>query len=194
MYCNWIKDIPELANQHINIKELAAVLVAVDRWKLQLRKKHLVVYMDNMAAIAMINKGSSRHPMALKLLKQLAASALMNDFTIEAVHIPGLENELPDAISRLHQPDQIQRFLSLYQLQYAFAGPHGFWLCNHMSYHASLLLYPQIKKWIQLLHSWMPRSEGGDNTSMQNQQSHAINPTSGHISVSANLSNVTQFQ
>ena len=151
-YCNWSLDMPCLAAEHINIKELAAVLVATERWAHTFANHHVIVHTDNTAAAGMINKGSTRHPVALGLLKCLASAALANNFTIEAVHIPGLTNEIPDAISRLHEPGQIARFISLYRGQCTENSEQGFWLPNHMTVKSMLDLTPQIKSWLEVLY------------------------------------------
>lgn len=128
LYCDWRLDLPEYRDEHINIKELGAVLLAVNRWHSAFRGRHVIVRVDNMPALYMINKGSSSNTTALDLLKRLAICALVNNFTIEAVYIPGIDNTIPDAISRLHQPGQIQRFTSLLHLQHASVAPPGYWL------------------------------------------------------------------
>ena len=117
LYCHWSQDYPYVAKTHINIKEMAMITVAMQRWAPMLTGTHVVVYTDSTAAAGMISKGSSSHQIALTLLKQLSLSALEHDYTIEAVHIPGRANEMSDSISRLHEPGvhgTVQRTICTY--------------------------------------------------------------------------------
>ena len=69
LFCNWSLDLPHLAKSHINIKELAAIAVALQRWAPALHGHHVVVLTDSTCAAGMLNKGSSSHRTALDLLK-----------------------------------------------------------------------------------------------------------------------------
>ena len=90
---------PHLTKSRINIKELAAIAVALQRWAPALHGHHVVVLTDSTCAAGMLNKGSSSHRTALDLLKQIAKCCLTYDIAIEAVHIPGHTNEIADAIT-----------------------------------------------------------------------------------------------
>jgi len=119
LYINFIIDRPMLASQHINIKELAMVKDAVHYWAPQFVNHHFNILTDNQAAVYMVNKGYSRHPVAAALLRDIALICQQYDCTVSASHIPGVLNEIPDAISRLHQHGQFERFVALLNLLYA---------------------------------------------------------------------------
>ena len=123
----------------------------------------MIVRVDNTAAAAMINNGTTRHPVALDLLKRLAASALEHDYTIEAVYIPGAENTIPDAISRLHEPGQFHQFISNYKQLYPNDYLTAYCLPHHMSHKCLSALLPQILSYLSL-NNWMTRSASGDRS------------------------------
>ena len=55
-YTNWAVDHPNLESAHINLKETFTVLLALSRWRYQLRDKWVVVYSDNTTTICALNK------------------------------------------------------------------------------------------------------------------------------------------
>jgi hypothetical protein len=106
-YTSWAADYPALANCHINIKELAIVVEAIERWSDVVRGHRILVYTDNMATRGILNKATSPSPQAVMLLRKLTDLAMQFDFSVRAYHIRGNENTLPDIISRLEYPDYI---------------------------------------------------------------------------------------
>lgn len=152
LYCHWRQDIPSIADCHINIKELAAVLVGLHRWAPRFTTKHVIVHVDNAPVVSMINNGSTRSPVALHLLKRLAAVSLTYNFTIEAAYIPGSQNDIPDALSRLHEAGQLTRFCSLIQ----YSEPAQYWspvyfLPHHVSPNAFVCISHQVNRWFTSL-------------------------------------------
>ncbi|KAK7096980.1 hypothetical protein V1264_004022 [Littorina saxatilis] len=105
-YTAWLPDSPHLTSAHINVKELAITVSALHRWAPQLQRRHVVIVTDNSAAQAMLNKDTSPCSPAARLLRQLSSLAIALDITVSAIHIPGADNHIPDAISRLHLPGQ----------------------------------------------------------------------------------------
>ena len=113
LYVNWIIDKPELAEQHINIKELVMIKEAVCHWAPMLPDHHLAILTDNLTSCYMINKGYSGNHVAASLLKDIARIVLQHNCGLSAQFIPGSLNHVPDALSRLHQRGQWQRFVSI---------------------------------------------------------------------------------
>lgn len=113
LYINFILDRPMLAYQHINIKELAMVKEAVHYWAPQFEGHHLSILTDNQAAAYMINKGYSKHHIAATLLREIALICQRFNCNVSASYIPGVLNDIPDAISRFHQFGQYERFVKL---------------------------------------------------------------------------------
>ena len=57
-YCTWSADCPELENEHINLKELAAVVLAIQRWAPLWANKRVFVWSDNTTTVSIINRCS----------------------------------------------------------------------------------------------------------------------------------------
>ena len=54
---------------------------------------------DNLALVSIINKCSSRKPHITSLVRALVKSMLRFNFVCYAIHIPGVQNALADALS-----------------------------------------------------------------------------------------------
>lgn len=144
-YCAWHLDYPELADSHINIKELATVRNAALRWGASWRGRRVQVFSDNQVTVDIINKGTSPCKEALQLLRELSFLSLYHDFALHVCHIPGVDNNIPDAISRLHAPGQFNRFNKLLGKAYDADDLLGLF-STHMSKYALLFLLSQIRK------------------------------------------------
>lgn len=140
-------DRPDLAPTHINVKELAAISMAAHRWGYKWRGQRVVVYTDSEVAMAIVNKGSTPNKACTELLKGLSLLALRFDFSLTAVHIPGVSNTMADAISRLDENGAIDNFLielkKYYQLNRII--PPVYNVMNHMSYK-SLSTLPTLQQ------------------------------------------------
>ena len=133
-YYNWSVD---KAVQDINFKELAAVVLAAQRWGPLWANKHIVVLSDNTTTVACISRGSSRSVLLLKFLRHIFWLLAMFNFRLKAVHVMGEDNVLADTISRLHEPDAKQYLNTLLVL-----SP----LSWHMSYNG--VLYILDMSWV----------------------------------------------
>ena len=125
-YSHIAVDHPSLLHMHINFKEALCIIFSAHRWAPSWRNKNIVVYCDNTAAVAMINKGSTRHPIMMKYLRELFWLSAIYNFRITARHIPGVQNITADHISRLHQLDHFLAFAD-------FLQPFAATPCSHMS-------------------------------------------------------------
>ena len=144
----WSADLPSIASEHINIKELAIAIAAVFRWADALRNKQIVIVTDNAATQAILNKGTSPAPAAAGLLRLLSALIVQLGSSISAVHIPGCLNHIPDAISRLHSPGHLTHLGQLLRAR-GISTPI---LSHHMS-NTSLLSLHQVFPQLQTLPS-----------------------------------------
>ena len=117
-YANWETDYPEIANLHINFKELFAVFLASLRWAKSWTNKHVIVYSDNTYTVFMINKGTSKNNLAMDWLRQLFWLSACYNFQLTARHLRGKDNLISDKLSRLHDVkiDDCIKFLCEYKL------------------------------------------------------------------------------
>ncbi|XP_067283608.1 uncharacterized protein [Pseudorasbora parva] len=81
--------------------ELYPIIVAAHLWGHEWSSKNIVMHCDNLATVHCINKGLSKSPKIMPLLRRLTWLSACNQFTFKAVHIPGHQNQIADALSRL---------------------------------------------------------------------------------------------
>lgn len=91
----------------INLKETLAAEVALYQWAEKLRDKKVLLHIDNQAAVAIINRGSSRNPVVMQSLRRIFWLSCAYNFRLTAVYYPGSDNRYADAISRLHEGPQL---------------------------------------------------------------------------------------
>lgn len=144
-YVNWESDVPELAETHINVKEILAILMAVRRWAPVWSHASVTIHTDNITARAAINKGKARSRVAMAMVREIFWWATLFNFRIKAVHIPGCENVLADAISRLHSQfayDIVHAHLKLPSQLIGFL--------QHVSLTSLLPVLRQVLHWLHL--------------------------------------------
>ena len=90
-------------NLHINFKEALSLEPAIAQWANQMSNKKVIVHCDNQAAVSMINKGSSRNQTVMSSLRRIFWWSAVFNFRLQAVYIPGSQNNMADRISRLHE-------------------------------------------------------------------------------------------
>jgi hypothetical protein len=109
-YMNWKIDLGQSYHRlHINYKEVLAIVMAVYRWAPRWRNCDILVLTDNVVAKAVINRGHCKSRTVMHHLRKLFWLTAEYNFKLHAVYIPGKLNNLPDAISRLHEPGQLCR-------------------------------------------------------------------------------------
>ena len=154
-YINWILDKPYLANAHINIKELAAVLFCLQRWAPAYQGSHFYVHTDNFMTMCALNNHYSSHPSASRILQEIAQLVIQHDILITAHYIKGALNDIADALSRLHTPGQLLR---LSALLHEFHGLSlGYLLPYHMSTASFTFISPHLQKLHHLFSTWTVR-------------------------------------
>ena len=87
-----------------------AVMVGLKVWGAQLKGKYFWVHVDNEAVATVLNTGSSREPELQNALREIVLLAAKNQFVIKARYIPGVTNQIPDWLSRWHEPLAKQAF------------------------------------------------------------------------------------
>ena len=104
-YVNWSIDMPDVAEEHINVKELCVVLLAARKWCYKWSNKVIHIQVDNMVTLFAINKGTTKNSVALSLLRELCAILALYNIVIKASYIKSKDNVMADALSRLDDPD-----------------------------------------------------------------------------------------
>ena len=90
----------------IEWQELFPIVVACAIWFPHFSGKRIQFWCDNESVVAILNSGRSRAPRIMDLLRFLVLISMKHNFFIRARHVPGLSNEIADALSRF----QVSRF------------------------------------------------------------------------------------
>ena len=93
---------------HISALEMLAVVVAVKIWGSQLGRAKVRVYCDNDATVQVINSGKSRDAFMQRCLREICYLTAKAQCVVRAVHLPGVQNRLPDLLSRWSLSAQVQ--------------------------------------------------------------------------------------
>lgn len=153
-YVNWVLDRPYLAQQHINIKELAMAVEATSRWAPLHSGHQLDIFTDNMMTCHILNTRRATNQVAINLLQTLANLATLHDVTIKGHYIPGPQNVIADSISRLHTPGQTLHLSAL-------LSPAQSCVLYYIPHHMSLFSYRYLSARFQGLwktwHTWIKR-------------------------------------
>ncbi len=100
---NGIPSSPQAQSLHINAKEVLALEPACVRWAHQWANRKVIVHSDNQAAVAQINRGTSKNPIVMAALRRIFWWSATFNFRLFCVYLPGVRNAVADAASRLHE-------------------------------------------------------------------------------------------
>ncbi|XP_041440120.1 uncharacterized protein LOC121400643 [Xenopus laevis] len=89
--------------------ELFPIVLAVVVWGKELANKAVNFHSDNMSVVSAINNLSASSPPVVNLLRVLVLKCLDQNIWFRATHVPGVTNDIADAISRF----QLERFRQL---------------------------------------------------------------------------------
>lgn len=89
---------------HITLKELLPILLAAAVWRKYWHRLTVQARCDNSAVVVILNWGNSRDPDVMHLVRCLAFIKAKYQFSLFATHIPGINNDLADALSRNNLP------------------------------------------------------------------------------------------
>ena len=100
-------------SQDLNIiawRELLAIVKAAATWGKTFMGKKVLFHCDNMTVVHVINNGTSTNVMIMDLIRSLYFICAQFNFECAAEHVPGLQNEGADALSR----GRIEEFRTLH--------------------------------------------------------------------------------
>ena len=96
--------------KNIAYLEILAVMAALKIWATQLKGEYFWIHVDNEAVATVINTGASRDAHLQDMLREIALLAAKFQFVIKAKHILGVENRIPDWLSRWGEPQARKQF------------------------------------------------------------------------------------
>ncbi len=80
--------------------ELYPIVIACILWGKQWSRKQIMFFCDNEATVNIINKGHSSVPFINRFVRRLTWLSVLGNFNFRAAHIPGLNNQIADSLSR----------------------------------------------------------------------------------------------
>ena len=86
----------------IAYKEFFPVVIAAHLWGAQWINRRVCFRLDNASVVAILNACTFRDTQIMALLRALLGVAARFNFTFEAVHLPGVDNPVADALSRFN--------------------------------------------------------------------------------------------
>ena len=93
----------------ITFMELFPIVLSLYLWGHLFSNKKVFFHCDNEAVVTIVNKQSTRSPQSMHLVRHLVSICLSRNIVFKAVHVPGLQNCIADALSRF----QFNKFRSL---------------------------------------------------------------------------------
>lgn len=155
-YVNFEADMPEVTHWHINCKEALSAVLAARRWGYLWANSKVKFFTDNTSTKAFLNKGTAKSKAIMPYLRELFWHSAIHNFQISAEYVPGKDNDIPDAISRLPEAGQLMRLGSLLGIP---GHMSSIWashcLSPHMSFDAFNFVFPQIQKLLRLGNNWI---------------------------------------
>ena len=100
---SWIyQKFPEGVKEKVSItwRELYTIVVAVLTWSGHFQGKRIIFHCDNLAAVHIVTKGTSRDMLIMNLVRTLFFACAQNSFEFKIIHLAGIRNEKADALSR----------------------------------------------------------------------------------------------
>ena len=100
----WPAELMLKDNEHLSMAflELYPIVVSAILWGSEWKGKKIIFYCDNEATVHIINEGRSKVQPIMRLMRRLTWCAASGNFIIIAKHIPGINNNIADALSRFH--------------------------------------------------------------------------------------------
>ena len=106
---------PHWLNRNIAILEFFPIVLALYLWGDKMANRCILFFSDNEAVVQVINKQSCKDKTLMFFVRKMVSVCLTHNIVFRAKHLPGVENKLADALSRL----QVQHFKLLAPLHMA---------------------------------------------------------------------------
>ncbi|KAJ1089976.1 hypothetical protein NDU88_003116 [Pleurodeles waltl] len=90
----------ENGGRSIAFLELFLLIVAVCLWGQELRHSRVLFHVDSLTVVQAVNRQSARDAHVLQLRRVFVLQCLRNDIFFRARHVPGVNNDIADALSR----------------------------------------------------------------------------------------------
>ena len=99
LHSHWVNYDLDIMN--INVLELFPVLLATRSFAHDWSNQHVVCYSDNTQVVSCVNRGTSSNVHCMSMLREIFWFSAMYNFHITCRHVRGVDNYLPDLLSRI---------------------------------------------------------------------------------------------
>ena len=93
---------PELAKQHINLKELTAIRLGLEALKDRVAGKSVLLHTDSTVCVHYILRMTGRIPELAAEARRIWEFCRLHQVELRAIHKPGVQNEVADHLSRVY--------------------------------------------------------------------------------------------
>ena len=76
------------------------IFIAIQRFGNLLRNKTVTIFCDNLAVVTILRTGKTRDMLLAKISRNIFMQAASLDIFLKFTHIAGIENTVPDTLSR----------------------------------------------------------------------------------------------
>ena len=87
----------------ITILELYPIYVLMGVFGHKIRNSTILFHSDNTGVVEVINKQTSSSKVAMRIVRPLVLLLIKHNISLRSVHVPGIENVVPDTISRFQE-------------------------------------------------------------------------------------------
>ena len=94
---------------HITVLELYPIYVMMTIFGQLMKNSNILFHCDNSAVVAIINKQSSKDKTIMGIVRPLVMQLIKHNINLRSIHIPGVDNLLPDKISRFQTTPEMMR-------------------------------------------------------------------------------------
>lgn len=108
----WPEHLPCKEDTQVSMafRELYPIVVSAMLWGHMWKRKRIVFHCDNLGTVQIIQKGRSKVPSIMLLMRKLTWCAAVYNFCVYAKHVPGVLNTIADALSRF-QMDKFRKLV-----------------------------------------------------------------------------------
>jgi len=93
----------------INQLECITIIIALKLWGPELKGKRFVINCDNATSVSVLNSGRAHEEFLQCCAREMAFLACKFEFEYKVVHIAGIDNRLPDFLSRSYSDEKYLR-------------------------------------------------------------------------------------
>lgn len=114
MHGHWYNVVPPLianSDDNINFWEMIPIWLAIKRWASVYENTHIVAFSDNVQVVHAVNKGHSSNKSIMNLIRCIFWECVKSNVYLTARYIRGIDNIIPDTLSRLSDPYYIHKFM-----------------------------------------------------------------------------------